>query len=245
MMKNHFRDIKQPITYQLGQAMVEMTVIMFVVFLLLFGIIQFGLIYNAKIVLNYATFEAARAGSLNYGSPRAINYALARGLAPLESTDSGITDYDRFQQSTNKMIDLVEVGDFSCVQRISPSTSSQHWVPDPAAGAGYNNYIPNDHLVYRSAAPKGGVSVQDANLLKIRVTYCHKIIVPFIATTIKRLMLDSYAATDPDPLDSWTVPTRGNFTKVCYENDRIPIESQAVIRMQTPIRDYAFTSNCS
>jgi len=225
--------------------MVEMTVIMFVVFLLLFGIIQFGLIYNAKIILNYATFEAARAGSLNYGSPQAINYALARGLAALESTDSGLTDYDRFQQSTNEMINLVETGEFACVQRISPAVSSPHWVPDPAAGSGYNNYIPNDHLVYRSAAPKAGVSIQDANLLKIRVTYCHKIIIPFIATTIKRLMLDNYAATDPDPIANWTVPARGRFTKACFENDRIPIESQAVLRMQTPIRDYSFMSDCS
>ncbi len=230
---------------QTGQAMVEMVVVMFVTLLILFAVIHFGFIYNAKTVLNYATHEAARAGSLNYGSPRAIRYALARGLAALETSPTGISDYDRFQQSQSAAIDLIEADEFVCIQRISPGFSSQHWLPDPNATSDYNHYIPNDHLVYRSAALKGGVSIQDANLLKIRVTYCHKIITPLIGTTIKRLMLQSYADNDPDPIDGWVVPTTGSFTKNCYENDRIPIESQAIIRMQTPIRDYTFASDCS
>lgn len=237
--------------FYLGQAMVEMIIIMFATLLILFSLIHFGFIYNAKTVLNYATHEAARAGSLNYGSPQAMNFALARGLAALETSPGGISDYDRYQKSQTSAIDLIEDGKFVCTQRISPDTSSQHWRPDPTAGSisslatPYTNFIPNDHLVYRSAQPKGGVSIQDANLLKIRVTYCHKIITPIIGLTIKRLMLQTYADTDPDPIDGWTIPTRGAFTKFCYENDRIPIEAQAVIRMQTPIRDYAFTSDCS
>lgn len=229
-----------------GQAMVEMTIVMFSTLLILFAVIHFGFIYNAKTVLNYATQEAARAGSLNYGSPQAINYALARGLAALETTAGGISDYDRFQKSYSDAIDLVEDKKFVCTQRISPEISSQHWRPDASASSpDYTNFIPNDHLVYRSAQLKGGVSIQDANLLKIRVTYCHKIITPLIGTTIKRLMLQTYADADPDPIDGWTVPTRGSFTKFCYQNDRIPIESQAIIRMQTPIRDYRFTADCS
>ena len=41
------------------------------------------------------------------------------------------------------------------------------------------NEIPNDHLMYR-VANGGGMSIQDANLLKIRVTYCVKLVVPFV-----------------------------------------------------------------
>jgi hypothetical protein len=115
----------------------------------------------------------------------------------------------------------------------------------PNGALQYSRSIPNDHLAYRSAVIKGGTSIQDANLLKIRVTYCHKIITPIIGLTIKRLMLQKYADTDPDPIAGWVVPTRGAFTKFCLENDRIPIEAQAVIRMQTPIRDYGFKKDCS
>jgi hypothetical protein len=237
----------------LGQAMVEMIVIMFVTLLILFSLIHFGFIYNAKTVLNYATHEAARSGSLNYGSPQSMNFALARVLAALESSPSGSNHMGRYQQSQGRANELVKNDKFVCTQRISPDSNSDHWRPDPSAGSisssalPYTNFIPNDHLVYRSAQPKGGVSIQDANLLKIRVTYCHKIITPIIGLTIKRLMLQEFADNDPDPIDNWVVPTRGAFTKFCLENDRIPIESQAIIRMQTPIRNYKFSSasDCS
>ena len=42
------------------------------------------------------------------------------------------------------------------------------------------NEIPNDHLMYRVANDGEGMSIQDANLLKIRVTYCVKLVVPFV-----------------------------------------------------------------
>jgi hypothetical protein len=46
--------------------MVELLVVLLpVMLLLIFGTIQFALIYHAKITLNYAAFEGARAGTLN------------------------------------------------------------------------------------------------------------------------------------------------------------------------------------
>jgi hypothetical protein len=253
-MKNK-RDFTYSYFYS-GQAMVEMIIIMFATLLILFSLLHFGFMYNAKTVLNYATFEAARAGSLNYGSPKAMNYALARVLASLENSsepdyDALNNDIDLYKAHQKDAIELVKAEKFVCTQRISPDVSSKHWLTDPDAGSipsyaeTYNHYIPNDHLVYRSAKLEDGVSIQDANLLKIKVTYCHKIITPIIGITMKRLMLQSYADEDPDPFDDWVVPTRGAFTKICYENDRIPIVSQAVIRMQTPIRDYEFRDDCS
>jgi hypothetical protein len=248
-MKNQ-RQNKRTYFY-LGQAMVETTIIMSTTLLILFALIHFGFVYNAKTVLNYATYEAARAGSLNYGSPQAMKYALARGLAALETTDGGISDFANYQDSHSAAISLIDAGKYVCMQRISPDTRSQHWMPDSSSGSipngalNYSQSIPNDHLIYRSAIKKGGVSIQDANLLKIRVTYCHKIITPVIGRTIQRLMLQRFADTDPDPIDDWVIPTRGEFTKFCLENERLPIEAQAVIRMQTPIRDYAFANDCS
>ena len=47
-----------------GQAMVEFICVLVPLLLLILGAIQFALIYQAKITLNYAAFEAARAGSL-------------------------------------------------------------------------------------------------------------------------------------------------------------------------------------
>ncbi|MFT6389116.1 MAG: hypothetical protein ACJAUP_002506, partial [Cellvibrionaceae bacterium] len=132
-MKNQ-RQNKRPYFY-LGQAMVETTIIMSTTLLILFALIHFGFVYNAKTVLNYATYEAARAGSLNYGSPLAMKYALARGLAALETTDGGISDFDNYQQSNRTAIDLIEEGKYVCMQRISPDTLSQHWANDEKSGS--------------------------------------------------------------------------------------------------------------
>ncbi|MFT6390055.1 MAG: hypothetical protein ACJAUP_003455 [Cellvibrionaceae bacterium] len=253
----------------LGQAMVEMIVVMFTTLLILFSLLHFGFLYNAKTILNYATHEAARAGSLNYGSPKAMNLALARGLAALKSPRNAVpipSDYAKYQQSQTEAYEMIDptagnpattpstVADqLVCTQRISPATNSDHWrdVPNTVtttnAAAYYNQSIPNDHLVYRSAVPdSNGVSIQDANLLKIRVTYCHIIMVPFIGNSIRRLMLQTYADNDPDPIDNWVVPNAlGSLTKDCYRRKGILIEAQSVVRMQTPIRNYIFPANCS
>jgi hypothetical protein len=226
-----------------GQAMVETIIVMFVTLLLLFGIIQFGLLYNAKTVLNYATFEAARAASLNYGSPKAIDYALARSLGSLLSS-SGSSQHERYQNSQTKYLDLIDDGDVICVERINPPANSPHWHPDSAAGNDYRNYIPNDHLRYRSAQLKQGMSIQDANLLKIRVTYCHKVIVPFYSRVLQRLMVAREISNDPDPIPDYKAPNLGSFAEQCFLNNRVPIESQAIMRMQTPIRDYTFPTSC-
>lgn len=63
--------------------MVEFIIVAPVMLLLVMGIIQFGLIYKAKITLNYATFQSARAGSLNNASLSEIQLAFASNMAPL------------------------------------------------------------------------------------------------------------------------------------------------------------------
>lgn len=69
-----------------GQAMVEFIVIASVLLLLIMGTIQFAMIYQAKITLNYAAFETARAGSLNSARMWAMELAFARAMAPLYTT---------------------------------------------------------------------------------------------------------------------------------------------------------------
>lgn len=69
--------------YSTAQAMVEFLIVLPVMLLLVMGILQFALIYQAKITLNYATFQAVRAGSINNASISAMNMAFASNMAPL------------------------------------------------------------------------------------------------------------------------------------------------------------------
>lgn len=63
--------------------MVEFLIVLPVLLLLVLGILQFALIYQAKVTLNYAAFETARTGSLNHGSLDKMKVAFARNMAPL------------------------------------------------------------------------------------------------------------------------------------------------------------------
>ena len=66
-----------------GASMVEFIIVLPILLLLCLGILQFGLLYQAKSTLDYAALQAARAGALNNGKSAAMRTGLARGLAPL------------------------------------------------------------------------------------------------------------------------------------------------------------------
>lgn len=245
----------KPRNSQSGQAMVEMIVIAFVTLLLLFGIIQFALLYNAKTILNYATYEAARIGALNYSHPESMRLALAQKLAILEPV-SGMqneSDYNQLVAQRETFLDVFDA--VACIKRINPGNdagghwSADHQTPESALG------IANDHLLYRDPTAKGvdPQSIQDANLLKISVTYCPKMVVPIVSQVVKNLMLiDRYAllpekSFTESQIEGYLPPTYLDpFIKQCYLADRFPMVAHAMIRMQTPVGRYGYKdSDCT
>ncbi len=66
--------------------MVEFLIVLPIMLLLVMGILQFSFIYQAKITLNYAAFQTARAGSLNNASISSMEMAFANNMAPLYTT---------------------------------------------------------------------------------------------------------------------------------------------------------------
>ena len=81
-------------TRQSAQAMVEFVIILPVMLMLILAIVQFGLIYRAKVTLNYATFQAVRAGTINNASMSEMELSFASNMAPMYtssylSMDSG------------------------------------------------------------------------------------------------------------------------------------------------------------
>lgn len=236
---------------QSGQAMVETTIILAVMLLLILGAIQFALLYRAKVTLNYATFEATRAGALNYGSRRAVEFALARGLAPIYTAirpgESMLDKVDAVKTARDRVmneIDGAAGGDFVCIQRLNPTDDAftAHGITDPT-GTFSEPVIPNDNLIYRAIDTNGSqVSIQDANLLKIKVTYCHRMIVPFISQLVKNLML---GAADPEDVPpDWTTPHLNSFKRNCFADNRFPIESISIVRMQTPAFNDTYRTDC-
>ena len=108
-----FSHLKKLRKYDAAQGMVEFLIVLPVMLLLLMGILQFAFIYQAKITLNYAAFEAARAGSLNNASMDAMEAAFASGMAPLY-TSSYLTMAD--DESCSSSFTLGNLGDNKIMQ---------------------------------------------------------------------------------------------------------------------------------
>ena len=87
---------------QTAQAMVEFVIVLPVMLLLIMSIIQFALIYKAKMTLNYATFQTVRTGTLNHASMSAMKTAFSSNMAPLFTTSYlSMTDSDTDECTSN------------------------------------------------------------------------------------------------------------------------------------------------
>lgn len=198
---------------QRGQGLIEFIITVAVLGPLLLGIFQAVLLYRAKTVLDYAAFQAARSGSTNSAQMGAMQSGLARGLMPLYAHDASATGA---VEAYGKALIDTRTPTVAQIQVISPTAAAfDSWKEKQFDGV---DGIPNDSLPYRGNAVKSGVTVQDANVLKIEVHYKFPLIVPLIDRIIGKVDL---------------VRTAEEGHKV-YSLDLV---SQAIVRMQTPIRD--------
>lgn len=168
---------------QRGQSIVEYIIIFPVLLILILGAIQFALIYQAKFTLNYAAFMGARQGALKNANMTSIKDGVASGMTPLFMRWSGSGAPGMVDLSKARIISTIEVFNplTAKVEIISPTQAAFDALKNSA------NEIPNDNLMYRSGSGDG-MSIQDANLLKIRVTYCVKLVVPFVNRMIYSLV---------------------------------------------------------
>ena len=166
-----------------GQAIVEYIIIFPILLILIMGAIQIALIYQAKFTLNYAAFMGARQGALKNANLNSIKDGVAAGMTPLFMRWNG--------SGAPGMADLTKARLIAAVEVFNPLTSKVEIISPTAAAhaalAGGGTEIPNDNLMYRSASGDG-MNIQDANLLKIRVTYCVKLVVPFVNKMIYSLV---------------------------------------------------------
>ena len=229
----------------LGQATIEYLYVIPILLILLLGSLQFVFIYEAKLALNNATFVATRAGALQNGSMASIQDALYSGLAPLFAHG----------------MDLQALKDARTAAKTELSNNQLTLVsivnPTPGALAGFANAageIPNDNLMYRDPADQqDGMNVQDANILKVRVTYCVRLVVPIVnrmiysfvvspPATAARIDSSTYQGTSiaaPELLK--VAPSTATASGLCIGDAsypyRIPVTSEAVVRMQSPFQD--------
>lgn len=230
--------------FQDGQALAEYIYVFPILAMLILGAIQFGFIYQTKATLNYATFSATRQGALHHGSMSAIVDGLTSGMMPLfthSSSNDGNRDL-KLLKGAWKLANL-QVTDpkLTKITIVNPTNAALNAYKGLSES---DNEIPNDNLMYRSTNLSGGagMNIQDANLLKVRVTYCYRMAVPILNKMIYHLAIDPPATpvVGPTAADMLASEGAGSTSKPCtgLNNEyRIPITSEAVVRMQTPFQN--------
>jgi hypothetical protein len=207
-----------------GAAITEFLVVMLALVPLVMGSIQAALVFHAKTILSYATFEAARAGAVQNAQRSAMKRAFQRNVLSLYG--GGSTAGTLAQSLARSSADLwtvpipgTSLGAGTSIDILSPTQEAFKDYGIRVNGAG-TRFIPNEHLRYRSRAigVSSKVDIQDANLLKIKITYHYKLIVP----VINRMVAVILRLVDP-----------GNIIYYNADPPRLTIVSYATVRMQS------------
>ncbi len=204
---------------QRGVAIVETAIALPIVLAAILGAIQFGLIYEAKATLNHAALQAARAGAVAHADPEAIRRGLARGLVPLYSPPSTLSGV----ASTLARV-LTDVRANARIRILNPTREAFADFSEEVDGI---DEIPNDRLHARDTTlgAQSGLNIQDANLLRVEITYGYELKVPLVNWFITRTLL--------------ALPGRSGYD--AYEQQLLrrtllPIVSTSTVRMQSPAR---------
>lgn len=205
-------------SFETGASVVEFLAVAPAMLLLGMGLIQMGLIYHGKTIVNYATFEAARVGAVNHALVEPMKTELGMRLAPLVGGDG--TEGNAMTAITRSLAAVAVPGN-TRLRLIHPTTEAfDDWgIDSPEAGA--RGAIPNSHLRHHdpervAVGPSSLVTLQDANLLKIEVTHGFDLKVPIINKFLAGAMLE---------IDPENAPF--------YANGKFPITSVATVRMQS------------
>ena len=167
---------------QRGGATAEFLFAVPVLLLLGLGSLQTIFFYDAKTTLNYAVFEAAREGAVSHAQRTDMRNELGVRLSPIFGGDGSASEALQAMAESN-----IETHNplFTRIEVLNPTREAFDDFAAQNPGNGKRE-IPNDNLRFRSRAigKRSGVSIQDANLLKIKVTYGYELKVPVISTVL-------------------------------------------------------------
>lgn len=148
--------------------MIETLIVFPVILAMGLGVVHLGLVYQAKSNLEYAALMAARVGSVTGISLVAMQNELARRMAPSQVG-----------------LNVLSPGAFS-IEVLNPTVAMfQDCGVQPADTTDCVELayceIPNYGLQYRSVGSEcDGASIQDANVLRIKVTFNFNSNIPFM-----------------------------------------------------------------
>ena len=217
-----------------GASAVEFAIAAPALLLALLGTFQAALLYQARAQLEVATQEAVRAGALHGASVGAMRTALARGLTPLYTHGRDLGALAKGHAAAQVAAGQADIRILNPTREAFADFAEQ---TRDTSGA-WVRAIPNDHLGYRRTSPgtQSQLSIQDANLLKIQVTYTHPLVMPFIDQIGRGLYKIQQGLSGTLGIPSFfgltLKPIVGLDGQVRWG---IPLQAEALMRMQSPV----------
>jgi hypothetical protein len=232
---------------QRGASTVEFIAVGFALLLAGLCVIQYALLFSARNTINYAAFEAARAGAYAHADVNAIVDRFATALAPLYG--GGRNEQELAQSVARARADLLA---HAQVTLLNPTRESfDDWASaelTDSVGQGART-IQNTGIGMRPDAaeikPSSGQNLYDANVLRFSIVYGYEPSVPIAST----LFLSAYriAGSGLSPIGSATAAA-GEVTPAYAQQlaaqGRIPVLVEVTMRMESePIESAATISN--
>ncbi|HET9644228.1 MAG TPA: TadE/TadG family type IV pilus assembly protein [Burkholderiaceae bacterium] len=230
---------------QRGASLAEATIVLPLLLFSVLAVIQAALVFHAKSSVNYAVFQAARAGTMDHARIDTIKAAFKKAILPYYG---GGRTTEELADSAAKVAE--DVTDISLrIEILSPTRESFQDYNSPRLQTELNQtepVIPNvglDELTCPRDGPDcnsnpatnaSGQTLLDANLLKLRITYG-------IPPAKQMPMVGRFYTWALNQLNS---AGGDSFKQALLDAGRIPVVTQTVMRMQSePIRNAAMVSS--
>lgn len=210
---------------QRGSSMIEFTVVGPVITLSGLAILQYGMLFFAKSQINHASFMAAREGAMANASISAVQGAYLRALVPLYG--GGQTPEELATSLANATADLGPNGAGNVnIELLNPTKESFADWDDPSLHerlkTGGKRVIPFSGQARKDQAigATSGQTIQDANLIKLRITHGYLPKVPFVNDVYTTYL-------------KWLDPKSDAFHTKLVNDGRIPIVTSVTLHMQS------------
>jgi TadE-like protein len=226
---------------QKGATSAEFVIAGAVAILVILAFIQMGFLIIAKQVLNEAAFEGARMGASEHGRRADVLRGIMRKLQPFYQDSTNTNDAKRLALASTKEvldIDLANINPLTAsvltVTRLSPPAAAFNaFGINVDDGKGHRVLaIPNDNLEYRTYASNAGLSIQDANEFRIKVTYAYELKVPMMKTVFRSVLCSFDRGVTVFEGGGSFNGGISNCVKY-YRNGRVPVTTYATVQMQS------------
>jgi hypothetical protein len=206
-----------------GAATVEFYVVaLFAMLPLCLGMLQLALLLAENHHVDHALFLATRQAAMAGGALDPARRAFAQASTVLfVGADEELAPANVAARVTRAYAEaLADQVQFARLRILSPDADAE---ADFALARNGVRVIPNDALQYRSASPgrRSGLTLQQANMLRLEVSWCRPLVVPFI----RQILIGALLTLDRNP-----------WHQFCYSRGRVPLRSESTSPMQSDFR---------